>query len=53
MTSDETSRPIDPQVRIGHAHSKVADVERALRFCENALGFELPRRCGTRAATER
>ena len=32
MTSDETPRPIDPQVRIGHVHLKVADLERALRF---------------------
>jgi hypothetical protein len=28
MTSDETPRPIDPQVRIGHIHLKVADLDR-------------------------
>ena len=32
MTTDEPPRPIDPGVRIGHVHLKVADLERALRF---------------------
>ena len=32
MTSDHSSRPVDPGVRIGHVHLKVADLERALRF---------------------
>lgn len=50
MTSDATSRPIDPQVRIGHIHLKVADLERALRFYCGVLGFELVQRYGTQAA---
>ena len=50
MTADETSRPIDPQVRIGHVHLKVADFERALRFSCGVLGFELTQRYGTQAA---
>lgn len=50
MTSDESSRPIDPGVRIGHVHLKVADLERALRFYCGVLGFELTQRYGTQAA---
>jgi len=50
MNADETSRPIDPQVRIGHVHLKVADLERALRFYCGVLGFELTQRYGTQAA---
>jgi catechol 2,3-dioxygenase len=50
MTPNETLRPIDPQVRIGHVHLKVADLERALRFYCGVLGFELMQRYGTQAA---
>ena len=50
MTPHETSRPIDPQVRIGHVHLKVADLERALRFYCGVLGFALTHRYGTQAA---
>jgi len=50
MTTDEPSRPIDPMVRIGHVHLKVADLERALRFYCGVLGFELTQRYGTQAA---
>jgi catechol 2,3-dioxygenase len=32
---------IDPRVRIGHVHLKVADLERALAFYCGVLGFEL------------
>jgi catechol 2,3-dioxygenase len=35
------ARPIDAGVRIGHVHLKVADVERALRFYRDVLGFQL------------
>lgn len=34
-------RPLDPKVRIGHVHLKVADLERALGFYCGVLGFEL------------
>ena len=49
--TDPTSRPpIDPKVRIGHVHLKVADLERALGFYCGVLGFELTQRYGPGAA---
>ena len=42
--------PIDPRVRIGHVHLKVADLERALKFYREVLGFELQQHFGTQAA---
>jgi catechol 2,3-dioxygenase len=39
-----TSAPIDPGVRIGHVHLKVADLDRALNFYCGVLGFELMQR---------
>ena len=42
--------PIDPQVRIGHVHLNVADLDRALEFYCGVLGFELIMRMGTQAA---
>ncbi len=50
INSEGSSRPIDPQVRIGHVHLKVADLERSLRFYCGVLGFELTQRYGTQAA---
>jgi catechol 2,3-dioxygenase len=44
------SRPIHPDVRIGHVHLKVADLERALAFYCGVLGFQLTQRYGTQAA---
>lgn len=44
------SRQIDAQVRIGHVHLKVADLERALDFYCGVLGFELMLRYGDGAA---
>ena len=41
---------IDPGVRIGHVHLKVADLERALGFYCGVLGFRLMQRFGTQAA---
>lgn len=32
---------IDPRVGIGHVHLKVADLDRALSFYQNILGFEV------------
>jgi catechol 2,3-dioxygenase len=43
-------KPIDPQVRIGHVHLKVADLDRALKFYCGVLGFELQQRFGSQAA---
>jgi catechol 2,3-dioxygenase len=42
--------PINPQVRIGHVHLKVADLDRALKFYCDILGFELQQRFGSQAA---
>ena len=42
--------PIDAGVRIGHVHLKVADLERALGFYCEVLGFELMQRIGSSAA---
>ncbi|WP_203329168.1 VOC family protein [Candidatus Laterigemmans baculatus] len=39
MTTSNTNRPVDPRVRIGHVHLKVADLERSLRFYCGVLGF--------------
>jgi catechol 2,3-dioxygenase len=50
MTGDNSARPIDPGVRIGHVHLKVADLGRALRFYCGVLGFELTQRYGAQAA---
>jgi catechol 2,3-dioxygenase len=36
-----TLRPVDPRVRIGHVHLKVADLQRAVAFYRDVLGFEL------------
>src|SRR5208282_5221290 len=36
--------------RIGHVHLKVADLERALKFYRDVLGFELTQRFGRQAA---
>jgi catechol 2,3-dioxygenase len=44
------SKPIAQDVRIGHVHLKVADLERALGFYCGVLGFELMQRLGTGAA---
>lgn len=50
MSANERSRPIDPQVRIGHVHLKVSDLERSLGFYCGVLGFELTQRYGSQAA---
>lgn len=45
-----TPGAIDPAVRIGHVHLKVADLDRAIRFYHGILGFEITQRMGARAA---
>jgi catechol 2,3-dioxygenase len=44
------ANPIDPGVRIGHVHLKVADLERSLAFYCGVLGFQLMQRIGNEAA---
>ena len=41
---------IDPRVDIGHVHLKVSDIDRALAFYRDVLGFELTQRLGDEAA---
>ena len=41
---------IDPAVRIGHVHLKVADLQRSLDFYCGILGFQLMQRFGPQAA---
>jgi catechol 2,3-dioxygenase len=41
---------IDPGVDIGHVHLKVADLDRAIEFYRDVLGFDLMQRMGDQAA---
>ena len=40
---------IPPQTRIGHIHLKVSDIDRALTFYRDLLGFEVTERMGDQA----
>jgi catechol 2,3-dioxygenase len=42
--------PIDPAVRIGHVHLKVANLDRAIGFYRDVLGFHITQRYGSQAA---
>ncbi len=44
------TRPVAAGVTIGHVHLKVSDLERAIGFYTNALGFEVTQRFGRSAA---
>ena len=44
------SLPIDPRVGVGHVHLKVADLDRAVAFYRDVLGFEETMRYGAQAA---
>src|SRR5665811_190133 len=41
---------LSPDTRIGHVHLKVADLERAIGFYRDVLGFDLMQRMGSQAA---
>jgi catechol 2,3-dioxygenase len=41
---------IDPRVDIGHVHLKVSDIDRALGFYRDILGFDVMQRMGDQAA---
>ena len=45
-----TRGAIDPRVDIGHVHLKVSDLERAIHFYRDVLGFELVQRFADQAA---
>jgi catechol 2,3-dioxygenase len=44
------TRAVHPSTHIGHVHLKVANLERALGFYRDVLGFELTQRFGESAA---
>ncbi len=41
---------LDPRVRVGHVHLKVADLDRAIAFYRDVLGFDLMQQMGEQAA---
>ena len=43
-------KPIHPKTVIGHVHLKVADLDRAVKFYTDVLGFEVTTRFGHQAA---
>lgn len=51
MSSPAASPPVlDPRVCVGHVHLKVADLDRALAFYRDVLGFTVTQRFGREAA---
>lgn len=48
-TTMQNLRPINVNVRIGHVHLKVADLERSLGFYRDVLGFAVTQRYGRQA----
>lgn len=47
---DVSSQVLPSDVRIGHVHLRVADLDRALAFYQGVLGFQLTQRFGSQAA---
>lgn len=45
-----TDQPIHPQTVIGHVHLKVSDIQRAVQFYTDVLGFEVQSLWGNSAA---
>jgi catechol 2,3-dioxygenase len=41
---------IHPEARVGHVHLKVSDLDRAVAFYHDVLGFEITQRYGSQAA---
>jgi catechol 2,3-dioxygenase len=50
MCGEGVTETIDPRTDIGHVHLKVADLDRAIAFYRDVLGFELKQRMGDQAA---
>lgn len=49
MKPNDSPRPIGPGVRLGHVHLKVANLDRALAFYRDVLGFTVTQRYGSQA----
>jgi catechol 2,3-dioxygenase len=49
-SKSETPRAIHPDVRMGHVHLKVSNLQRSIDFYCGVLGFELTQRFGQQAA---
>lgn len=50
MSINTDRHTIPPETIVGHVHLKVADLERAVRFYVDVLGFEVMQRMGDSAA---
>jgi catechol 2,3-dioxygenase len=50
QTPDDSFRAVDARTCIGHVHLKVSDLERAVTFYSDVLGFEVTQRYGRQAA---
>jgi catechol 2,3-dioxygenase len=50
MNPSPPAAPIHPDVRVGHIHLKVSNLERSIAFYCGVLGFELTQRYGSQAA---
>jgi catechol 2,3-dioxygenase len=48
--SDAADVDIHPDVKVGHVHLKVADLEQSLAFYRDVLGFRVTQRMGSQAA---
>ncbi len=48
--NEQPAHPVSPGTRIGHVHLKVADLDRAIGFYRDILGFSLMQRFGNQAA---
>ncbi len=44
------TKPIDGRVVVGHVHLRVSDLERAIAFYRDVLGFAITQRMGSEAA---
>jgi len=49
-SGSSSDTPIHPATRIGHVHLKVADLDRAIHFYRDVLGFQVTQRYGRQAA---
>ena len=46
----QAPRPVSPEVRVGHVHLRVSDLERAIGFYSGVLGFDVMQRMPSGAA---